>query len=134
MYVRTRFAASLVTGAVVAGGLVGASAGTAGAAARSCYGSASSYTKASGTHLYPNYPTSFYMVTTANCADINIKTDTTRYVKVCFQPSSGGRECQSDYKRAAAGSWTTIATDVKDNTHYQFYFRSDAKSTGQVAD
>ncbi|MFD5161623.1 hypothetical protein ACFWMJ_26680 [Streptomyces hawaiiensis] len=135
MYVRARIAAATASIVIAAGCLV-ATAGPAAAAeqgARSCYGNANSYTKASGQHLYPNYPTLNYLVATTDCADINIKSDTDRYVKVCFHPKSGGTQCQADYKLAKAGSWTVIATDVKDKTHYQFYFRSDAKSTGQYA-
>ncbi|MET9772301.1 hypothetical protein [Streptomyces sp. NPDC006415] len=45
----------------------------------------------------------------------------------------GGRSCQADYKLTEAGSWIVIATNVKDNTEYQFHFRSDARSTGQYA-
>ncbi|MGN9759363.1 hypothetical protein [Streptomyces sp. SD31] len=128
--------AAAVVGVVAAGSLVAGTAGPAGAAergARSCYGNANDYNKASGTHWYPNYPTFNYLRATSNCADINIKTNTNRYVKVCFHLSGGSRDCQADYKLAEAGTWTVIATDVKDNTHYQFYFRSDAKSTGQYA-
>ncbi|KAF4406917.1 MULTISPECIES: hypothetical protein [Streptomyces] len=136
MFVRTRIAAAAASTVIAAGCLV-ATAGPAGAAeqgASSCYGDASSYTKASGQHLYPNYPTLNYLLTTTSCADINIKTGTDRYVKVCFHPQSGGTECQSGYKLAKAGSWTVVATNVKDRTRYQFYFRSDAKSTGHIAD
>ncbi|MGA5143402.1 hypothetical protein [Streptomyces azureus] len=137
MNLRKRFATVAMTGALIGGGLLGTS--SAGAAtqgevvAQSCYGNARGYTKASGTHIYPNYPTANYLKTTSSCADINIKTDTDRYVKVCFLDMSGGKECQADYKLAKAGSWKVVATNVKDNTEYQFYFRSDAKSTGHYA-
>ncbi|MCD7445679.1 hypothetical protein K4B79_46835 [Streptomyces lincolnensis] len=133
MQVRKRFVASVVTGVIAASGLIATTAGQA-SAAGACLDNAQSYTKASGTHLYPNYPTLNYLLTSANCADINIKTNTERYVKVCFLPSSGGRQCQAEYKLAKADTWMEIATDVKDNTRYQFYFRSDASSSGQFAD
>lgn len=136
MHIRKQFAAAALTGVVAASSLVAATAGPAAAAergARSCYGNANDYTKAAGTHIYPNYPTFYYLLATSNCADINIKTNTDRYVKVCFQTSGGGTDCQDDYKLAKAGSWTVIATNVRDNAHYHFYFRSDAKSTGQYA-
>ncbi|MDF3147075.1 MULTISPECIES: hypothetical protein [unclassified Streptomyces] len=139
MSARKRFIALAVTGAVAGSGLIATTAGTAGAVTRgdvvaqSCYGSADDYTKASGTQIYPNYPTFFYLKTSSNCADINIKTDTNRYVKVCFLTSGGGTSCQTDYKLATAGNWRVIATNVKDGTEFQFHFRSDAKSTGHWA-
>ena len=135
MYVRTRIAAVIASAAIAAGCLVAGAGPTAAAeqGARSCYGEANSYNKASGTHIYPNYPNFFYLLATAACVDINIKTNTNRYVKVCFQLSAGGTQCQTDYKLATAGDWTVIATNVKDATHYHFYFRSDAKSTGSYA-
>ena len=136
MTIRTRFAAAALAGAVAGSGLINttASAATQGeVAAQSCYGSANDYTKDKGTRWYPNYPNFHRLIATSNCADINIKTDTDRYVKVCFIPSNGEQDCQANYKLARAGSWTVIATNVRDNAFFQFYFRSDAKSTGSYA-
>ncbi|WP_369171847.1 hypothetical protein AB5J49_29405 [Streptomyces sp. R28] len=139
MNIGKRIAALALTGAVVGSGLIATTAGTAGAAtqgeavARSCYGNALSYTKDAGTHIYPNYPNFYYLIATSNCADINIKTNTDRYVKVCFLTSGGGKDCQDNYKLATKGDWTVIATNVRDNAKFQFYFRSDAKSTGYSA-
>ncbi|MGP4044901.1 hypothetical protein [Streptomyces sp. 2A115] len=137
MNLRKRFATVAMTGALIGGGLLGTSsagAATQGeAVAQSCYGNARDYTKSAGTHIYPNFPTFNYLKTTSSCADINIKTDTNRYVKVCFLLSGGGKECQADYKLATAGSWKAVATNVRDNTQYQFYFRSDVESTGHHA-
>ncbi|MCL6286687.1 hypothetical protein PV689_05395 [Streptomyces sp. ATCC51928] len=137
MNLHKRFATVAMTGALIGGGLLATGSATAATpgevVAQSCYGNAKTYTKAAGTQIYPNYPTFNYLKTTSSCADINIKTGTDRYVKVCFLPQSGGRSCQADYKLAKAGSWKVIATNVKDKTQYQFHFRSEAKSSGSYA-
>lgn len=140
MNIRKRIAALALTGAVVGGGLIAttaATAGTAGAAtqgevvAQSCYGNAWSYSKPSGT---PFSPTNTTYLTTANCADINIKTNTDRKVKVCFYAGGGGLNyCQPDYKSTKAGEWKVIASDVKDGTKFRFQFESSAASTGMRA-
>lgn len=137
MNLHKRFATVAMTGALIGGGLLATGSATAATSgetvAQSCYGNAKTYTKAAGTQIYPNYPTFFYLKTTSSCADINIKTNTNRYVKVCFLVTGGGRNCQAEYKLTTAGSWKVIAANVKDNTQYQFHFRSDAKSTGSYA-
>ncbi|MDQ0750760.1 MULTISPECIES: hypothetical protein [Streptomyces] len=136
MTIRKRFVAVALAGAVVGSGMITTAAGAATrgeVVAQSCYGDANTYTKDTGTNWYPNYPNFHRLITTSSCADINIKTNTDRYVKVCFLPRDGGRDCQDNYKLAKKGTWTVIATDVKDNTSFQFYFRSDAKSTGSYA-
>lgn len=137
MNVRKRLVAAAVTGVLAGGGLVGSTAGPAGAAtqgevvAKSCYGNAWSYSKPSGTLFSPSNTTYF---TTANCADINIKTGTSRKVKVCFYASGGGLNyCQDDYKTTTAGEWKVIASDVKDGTNFRFQFASSAASTGMRA-
>lgn len=96
------------------------------AAATSCFSSAKSYTKPTGARWYP---TSGRLTTTSNCADINIKTNQSAYVEVCFYPTSGGSTCNS-YKSAPAGQWTVVATGVKDGTQFQFHFASDAYNSG----
>ncbi|MFI6874668.1 hypothetical protein ACIBL6_14615 [Streptomyces sp. NPDC050400] len=120
-----------LTGALAAAGLVGGTATSAGAAARSCYGEAWSYSKPSNTNFQP---ASALYFATDNCADINIKTNTSRRVKVCFYASGGGLNyCQSDYKTTTAGEWKAIATDVIDGTKFKFQFASSAASTGMRA-
>ncbi|MFJ6123514.1 hypothetical protein ACIQKE_00310 [Streptomyces griseoviridis] len=98
------------------------------AVAASCYGSAHSYSKPSGNNDYPTG--SSYLTTTSNCTDINIKTNTNRYVEVCWL-STG--TCQSGYTLTTAGEWTTVATNVLNGTDFFFWFRSDASSTGSWA-
>ncbi|MFD9423741.1 MULTISPECIES: hypothetical protein [unclassified Streptomyces] len=91
-----------------------------------CYGGAKSYSKAAGRHTTAVFKTS------TRCADIDIKTNTTRSVKVCFKLSSGSFDCQSSYKSATANAWKVIATDIQDNQEFVFYFESTA-ATGSYA-
>lgn len=133
MHIRMRFVAVAVSGAACAGLIGGtASAGTQGeVVAQSCYDNAWSYSKPSGTYFQPQSATYFM---TGNCADINIKTDTDRRVKVCFYSSSGGLNyCQSSYKTTTAGQWKVIASDVLKGTNFKFQFASSAASTGKRA-
>ncbi|MFE9646902.1 hypothetical protein ACFYO0_22835 [Streptomyces sp. NPDC006365] len=133
-----RFVTVAVIGALTGGSLVGSTAGTAGAAtqgaavAQSCYGDAWSYSKPANTFFQPSSGALYF--TTDNCADINIKTDTSRKVKVCFYASGGGLNyCQREYKTTTAGAWKVIAGDVKDGTKFKFQFASSAASTGMRA-
>ncbi|MEI7034083.1 hypothetical protein [Streptomyces pratensis] len=127
--------AAIVSGTVLLAGLgLGATGGAAAAAPQgdtgvqvSCYGQAKSYTKAAGRH------TTSVFRTTSNCNDINIKTNTSRYVKVCFKLSNGDFDCQSSYKLASAGSWKVIATNVRNSQQFVFYFQSTSRSTGSYA-
>ncbi|MCT9075441.1 hypothetical protein [Streptomyces fulvoviolaceus] len=126
-----------MTGALVSGGLIGAT--TAGAAtqgeltAQSCYGSAHDYDTVAGYHYEPPADYDYYKAT-SNCADINIKTDTNRYVKVCFFTADNEfLYCQESHKLTTAGEWKVIATNVNDGTRFKFHFRSDAVSTGEYA-
>ncbi|WP_328459521.1 hypothetical protein [Streptomyces sp. NBC_00448] len=101
-------------------------------AAASCYGSAHSYSKPAGSEWYPplNSPN---LKTTSACSDINIKSDTNRYISVCFVPSSAPAYCQSSYTLVTAGQWKAIATDVASGTVFYFDFRSTALSNGYWA-
>ncbi|WP_051790244.1 hypothetical protein [Streptomyces sp. NRRL S-1022] len=134
MQLRKRAAEALVSVALVTGVIAVAPSARAGqreaapSTAASCYGSAHAYSKPSGSYDYPTG--SAYLTTTGNCADINIKTNTNRYVKVCWLKTG---DCQSDYTLTTAGQWTTVATDVADGTDFFFWFRSDASSTGYWA-
>jgi hypothetical protein len=132
MNTRNRLITLALASTLAAVGLVGSTGTTAGAAsARSCYGDAWSYSKPSGTYFQPQSTTYF---ATENCADINIKTGTSRKVKVCFYASGGGLDyCQSSYKTTTAGEWKVIATDVIDGTKFKFQFDSLAASSGQRA-
>ncbi|MGW0285328.1 hypothetical protein ACWDXT_19725 [Streptomyces sp. NPDC003236] len=124
MKLRKHLTVGLLSAAFIGSTLIVAP--TAQAAATSCYGSAKSYTKPTGARWYP---TTGRLTTTSNCADINIKTNQSAYVQVCFYPTSGGSTCGA-YKSAPAGQWTVIATGVKDGTQFQFLFASDAYNSG----
>ncbi|MCK7621740.1 hypothetical protein MUU72_01115 [Streptomyces sp. RS10V-4] len=134
MQIPKRAATGLVSVALVAGAMAVAPSAHAArrdaapSAATSCYGSAHAYSKPSGSYDYPTG--SAYLTTTGNCADINIKTNTNRYVKVCWLKTGN---CQTDYTLTTAGQWTTLATNVLDGTDFFFWFRSDASSTGYWA-
>ncbi|WP_217624586.1 hypothetical protein [Streptomyces sp. TRM64462] len=97
--------------------------------ATSCYGYANSYYKPSGTYWLP---AGRVFKTSNACADINIRPNTNRYVKVCFEVD-GRQECQANYTLAKAGQWNVIARNVRDGARFAFEFRSDAKSTGSWA-
>ncbi|MYX00230.1 MULTISPECIES: hypothetical protein [unclassified Streptomyces] len=126
MSVRTlrKAAATLTASLTLAGGAVVAGGGTANAA--TCYGGATYF---SGETNY--YPSSGTYVTTSRCNDINIKVANlivtpSRKVKVCFYKSNGALNyCQSNYT-TTYGSWTVVATDVKDGTRFRFAFESKA--------
>lgn len=95
--------------------------------AQSCYGSAKSFSKPSGNRWYPQGGPR--LTVTGACNDINIKTDQTTQVGVCFHPSSGSEWCNS-FKNARAGQWTVVATDVKRGTQFYFDFGSTAAKSG----
>lgn len=130
MPMRQRIAATAIS-AVLAGGAIGLApaAQARDIAPASCYGSANSYHKPAGTYWLP---AGDVFSTSGACTDINIKPNTNRYVKVCFE-TNGRLECQPNYKLARAGQWNVIATNVRDGALFAFEFRSDAKSTGSWA-
>ncbi|MEU1122478.1 hypothetical protein ABZ371_02540 [Streptomyces sp. NPDC005899] len=99
------------------------------AAVTSCYSYANSYSKPAGTNWLP---AGTLFKTSSACSDINIKSNTNRYVKVCFEVNAA-LQCQSNYTLTTGGQWTTIATDVKDGALFAFEFRSDALSNGSWA-
>jgi hypothetical protein len=118
---------SLAFATTLAGaGLIG-SASTAGAA--SCYGSAHSYNKPANSSFLPNIVYG-HLKSTSNCADINIKPNAPRYVRVCFVPSNGDTYCQDGYTLAPADEWTEIATDVEDGTKFAFHFQGRRSING----
>lgn len=130
MPMRQRIAATAVS-AVLAGGAIGLApaAQARDAAPASCYGDANSYHKPAGTHWLP---AGDLFSTSSSCADINLKPNTNRYVKVCFE-KDGRQECQANYTLARAGEWNVIARNVRDGALFAFEFRSDARSTGSWA-
>lgn len=134
MNIRKRLGAMAMVAAIAGTGLV-YSGSTASAA--TCYGGAIDYSKPKSVGTLPH--AGHYYATTSRCGDINLRSNTNRYVKVCFYkyvPSKGSftlNYCQSDYTLTTAGKWTVIATNVKDNTVFHYRFRSSARSTGQTA-
>ncbi|MFI6080233.1 hypothetical protein ACIBBB_04475 [Streptomyces sp. NPDC051217] len=129
MSIHRKISSLVVTTALASTALIG-SASTASAA--TCYGSAHSYSKPADSTFLPNIGNGHFR-TTSNCADINIKTNADRYIRVCFVPSSGGTQCQDDFKLARRGVWTVIATDVRDATKFAFVFEATGVSTGYWA-
>ncbi|MEV0678675.1 hypothetical protein AB0I60_19370 [Actinosynnema sp. NPDC050436] len=97
---------------------------------QSCYGSAKSYTAIGDVSAdWAEWPDYGYATTTSACADINVKTNYSRYVRVCFATTSTCNE----WKPAYAGQWTVVASDVLDNTKFWLRFQGHNNSTGQVA-
>ncbi|MFD7900339.1 hypothetical protein [Streptomyces sp. NPDC059743] len=132
MRIRTRrLTAGLFSAALVGSALAIAPTAQAQApvAAASCYDFANPYTKAAGD---VDLPAGRLFSTSTACADINIKPNTNRYIKVCFE-TQGRLDCQANYTLAYAGQWNTIATNVRDGALFVFSFRSDARSTGSWA-
>ncbi|MBO0653795.1 hypothetical protein J1792_13705 [Streptomyces triculaminicus] len=124
----------LLSAGALTGGATPAAAATAaqgGADVQACYDSAKAYFKPAGSYAYPTG--SGVLTTTSNCAGISIRPNTSRYVKVCFLPSSGGSTCQSSYTLATGDEWTVISANVSNGTRFWFHFKSDAQSTGSFA-
>ncbi|MFD7913630.1 hypothetical protein ACFV30_23375 [Streptomyces sp. NPDC059752] len=97
--------------------------------AASCFDSSTSYSKPAGD---VDLPAGRLFSTSNACTDINIRPNTNRYIKVCFE-TQGRLECQANYTLARGGQWNTIATNVRHGTLFAFSFRSDASSTGRWA-
>ncbi|MBB1256681.1 hypothetical protein [Streptomyces alkaliterrae] len=133
----TRLAAA-VGGLVLAAGAL--SAGTANAAsatagggdvgALACYDHSRAYTKPAGS---ASYPSSGWLTTTTNCRDISIRPNESRYVRVCFNPSSRPAYCQSSFTYVRAGQWNIVATSVLNGTKFNFHFQYTTRSTGRWA-
>ncbi len=135
---RKRLVASIGGLALVVSGVGG---GTATAASEgqpgvlACYDYARQYNKLAGAKHYPiYYPGGTWLTTSSQCANINIKPSSTRYVKVCFDPYTGSPYCQSNWKFAPADKWTSVAVDVLNGTRFKFFFENDTvTSTGSYA-
>lgn len=130
MPMRQRIAATAIS-AVLVGGAIGLApaAQARDAVPASCFGGANSYHKPAGTEWLP--AGDLFSTSTA-CADINLKPNTDRWVRVCFE-TNGRLECQPRFKKAKAKEWNVIATNVRDGALFAFEFRSDARSTGSWA-
>ncbi|MFJ4577033.1 hypothetical protein ACIP4W_37780 [Streptomyces sp. NPDC088846] len=130
--------ASLALAAVMLGGVTAAATTVSATAAepeavtaiQSCYGSAQNYTA----KAYPgpdtaHWPYTGYAHTTANCADINVKTNYDRKVRVCFAPKN---TCNA-YRLAKKGQWTVAASDVLGGSGFYIQFTGADNGTGQIA-
>lgn len=67
--------------------------------------------------------------TTTNCLDINIKANEGGYVLVCFRNAG----CQSSFKQIVRGQWIVVATNVRDNVDFYFYFNTAGPHSGTWA-
>jgi hypothetical protein len=92
-----------------------------------CYGDAPTFHKVAGN---TDFPIDNYLKTSSRCSDINIKPRTSMYVKVCFAATGS---CQANFKYAAAGQWTVVATNVRDNSQFWFRFSSTSANSGFAA-
>jgi hypothetical protein len=131
MHIRSRAVRLLAAAALMAGALtamISAPATAAATAAQvSCYGQAVYYT----THWGPEWaewpPAGIWAVTGPYCADINVRPNSTTYVRTCFRKTG---TCNA-WHWIFGGTWGTAATDVLDGT--QFYLQFDRGSAGLVA-
>ncbi|MFJ3224608.1 hypothetical protein ACIPJS_14820 [Streptomyces sp. NPDC086783] len=102
---------------------------TAAGGALSCYGSAYGYWAEPGANggyaHYPNYGQ--WDVVDGNCNDINIKTDSTRTVRVCTV-----NRCH-DWKTAPKATWTVIFKNSVPGASYYLQFQGSSSNTGLLA-
>ncbi|MFJ9119551.1 hypothetical protein ACIRJO_28915 [Streptomyces sp. NPDC102394] len=117
---RTRvFASALLTAAALVGAGVAPASAQTSAAATSCYGGAKTltYHYQSAAKEYGTYTTS------SRCNDINLRllTDGPQgiYLDACVVFVDHTTKCNNDDAYTTHGTeWGTIATDVKDGTHF----------------
>ncbi|MFD8304500.1 hypothetical protein ACFV29_19450 [Streptomyces sp. NPDC059690] len=117
---RTRaFASALLTAAALLGAGVAPASAQASAAATSCYGGAKTltYHYQTAAKEYGTYTTS------SRCNDINLRllTDGPQgiYLDACVVFVDHTTKCNNDDAYTTHGTeWGTIATDVKDGTHF----------------
>jgi len=96
----------------------------------SCYGSARDYT-AIRFGIVAYWPgVDSHACATTNCADINVKTNYTRHVKVCRR-SGGMPEQHTTLVRQ--GEWTVVATNARDGAYFHVVFDGENNGTGKVA-
>jgi hypothetical protein len=134
---------SIKLGAVLSVAVVGTvlsvgSSATAGPAAhrgtttiQSCYGGAVSYTSYPGNSSTNSYwpERGVYALTSGSCNDINVKTNATRDVTVCFKRTGS---CNG-WHRASSGQWTVVASSVLSNTDFYVQFKGASVSSGLIA-
>ncbi|MFC7308992.1 hypothetical protein ACFQVC_32895 [Streptomyces monticola] len=101
------------------------------AAAETCYGSAVGYTAIGTGFDTAEWPYGDWKYTTKNCGDINIKTNYSRWVRVCWKYIP----CD-DWVPAYAGKWTVVNThrdSIPDGWGFYLEFQGGNNSTGAVA-
>ncbi|ORT53967.1 hypothetical protein [Streptomyces sp. CB03238] len=98
---------------------------------QSCFGTAKNYTSApGGGGRNAHWPgTGRYAYATKNCGDINLKTNHTRQVTVCFKKTG---KCNG-WKTAKKGKWLVAAKGVRDGAGFYIQFKGPNKSTGKIA-
>lgn len=134
---RSRMAPIALTAVMLGGGMAAATAATAdtgsgsarpAAQIQSCYGSAKNYT-AIGSGSTAVWPAgTAWAKATSHCADINIKVNYNRHVKVCFR--SG---CPANFQYAKKGQWKVLAQRVPNGKEFFLEFSGGNNGTGQVA-
>ncbi|MDN0194443.1 hypothetical protein [Streptomyces sp. S.PNR 29] len=127
-------ALAMTLSGLVAGGTTAGAATQSDVGIQACYDTARSYYKPEGSYYYPSgYPGGTWLTATSNCNDINIRTNSNRWVRVCFDPTSGSPYCQDEYTYAESGQWAVIATAVLNGTKFKFQFWSGPVATGSWA-
>lgn len=133
---RSRFLPLAVTAVVLGGGMAAATAGTAtaataatakGAQIKACYDTGGKYTAIGDGVSRAYWPGSGWKYGSTDCADVNLKTNYTRTVRVCWKDGT----CTA-WKKAPKGQWTAIA-HVPDGWGFYLEFQGGNNSTGYVA-
>ncbi|MCX4967422.1 hypothetical protein OHA98_22190 [Streptomyces sp. NBC_00654] len=102
-----------------------------GTEAVSCYGSARSYSAEAGSGPGDNahWPNRGHWTSVlGNCNDINIKTNSTRSVRVCTHNKCHG------WVKATKGVWTVIFTNSTPDAEYYLQFDGVSTNSGWIAD
>jgi hypothetical protein len=68
-------------------------------------------------------------LTSGSCNDINVKTNASRDVTVCFKRTGS---CNG-WHRASSGQWTVVASSVLSNTDFYVQFKGASVSSGLIA-
>jgi hypothetical protein len=119
---------------VLAGGLATTAAGTAGAATAkdarikaACYDTGGKYTATGDGVSRAYWPATGWKYGSTDCADVNLKTNYTRTVRVCWKDQT----CTA-WETAPKGQWTAIH-HVPDGWGFFLEFQGGNNSTGYVA-
>ncbi len=122
----TGMTAVAISGAALAGVMPASAAAPAApergaaTAAVTCFGGAVNFTLTPPAIQAPFGAGSFFSASN-RCADINIRTSRNTNAKVCFRLADGGSQCNTP-KFVPAGTWTVIATNVRDTAKFRVEF------------